>query len=492
MTWWNPTSWFGSPPTLVRVIRAKFDSAQTTPDNRRHWANADGLAADAAASPQIRRTLRNRARYEVANNSYARGIVLTLANDVIGTGPRLQMLLADGDNVGANQTIEREFAAWAKAVDLPGKLRTMRMARAQDGEAFAILFSNDNLDSSVKLDLKLIEADQIATPALNSGVPGSAMAVDGVEFDPFGNPAAYHVLKAHPGSGAAASTLDYDRIRAEAVIHWFRADRPGQRRGLPDILPALPLFAQLRRYTLAVIAAAESAANIAVMMKTNTPAGGEAAEVDPLTEMEFSPNMAIFAPEGWEPSQLKAEQPATTYDMFKREILNEIARCLNMPYNIAACNSSGYNYASGRLDHQTYFKNIRVEQGHCEVVILDRILAAWLAEAVKVFALGDLGDVSHQWFWDGHEHVDPQKEANAQATRLTNHTTTLAQEYARQGKDWETELRQRAKEVALIKELGLAVAQAAPAGSAEDAQPVKEDTSDEEDLPTRTPQSRAA
>jgi len=32
---------------------------------------------------------------------------------------------------------------------------------------------------------------------------------------------------------------------------------------------------------------------------------------------------------------------------------------------------------------------------------------------------------------------------------------TLAVEYARQGKDWETELRQRAKEVTLMKELGL-------------------------------------
>ena len=42
-----------------------------------------------------------------------------------------------------------------------------------------------------------------------------------------------------------------------------------------------------------------------------------------------------------------------------------------------------------------------------------------------------------QWFWNGHEHVDPAKEANAQATRLKNHTTTLAVEYARQGRDWE-------------------------------------------------------
>ena len=57
-------------------LRAKFDAAQSTPDNRRHWANADGLSADAAASPAVRQTLRNRARYEVANNSYARGIVV--------------------------------------------------------------------------------------------------------------------------------------------------------------------------------------------------------------------------------------------------------------------------------------------------------------------------------------------------------------------------------------------------------------------------------
>jgi lambda family phage portal protein len=454
------------------LVRARFDAAQTTPDNRKHWANADPLSADTAASPEVRRTLRNRARYEVANNSYARGIVLTLANDVVGTGPRIQML---ADSAEANQTIEREFMAWAKAVDLPGKLRTMRMARAQDGEAFALLFSNGKLDSPVKLDLRLIEADQVTTPDLSLAKAG---AVDGIVFDEYGNPTEYHVLKEHPGASTALSTgSQYEKIPAASMIHWFRCDRPGQSRGLPDIMPSLPLFAQLRRYTLAVIAAAESAANIAVLMKTNAPAGGEAAEVEPMTEMEFSPNMAVFTPEGWEPSQVKAEQPATTYDMFKREILNEIARCLNMPYNIAACNSSGYNYASGRLDHQTYYKSIRVEQADLEARILDRILSAWLAEAVKVFgiALEAAEGFPHQWFWDGHEHVDPQKEANAQAQRLASNTTTLATEYARQGKDWETELRQRAKEIALMKELGLTVAQAVPKQD-----PKQEDVDDEE------------
>ena len=75
---------------LFRFLRGRYDAATTTDENRRHWASADGLSADVANSPQIRRTLRNRSRYEVANNSYARGIVLTLANDLVGTGPRLR------------------------------------------------------------------------------------------------------------------------------------------------------------------------------------------------------------------------------------------------------------------------------------------------------------------------------------------------------------------------------------------------------------------
>ena len=447
----------------VRRVRARYDAAQTTGDNRRHWSQADHLAADASNNVQVRRILRSRARYEVANNSYARGIVLTLANDVIGTGPTLQMLTADA---AVNRLIEREFMRWATAVNLAEKLRTMRVARAQDGEAFGILFTNDGLSTSVKLDLRLIEAEQVADPIL---APLQPRAVDGIVLDEFGNPIEYHILKYHPGAmlTTVAAPSEYDRVPAQSVVHWFRCDRPGQHRGVPDITPALPLFAQLRRYTLAVIDAAESVANWAIIMKTTSPPSGEAAEMEPGVTMEVERNMAVFAPEGWEPSQMKAEQPATGYGEFKREILNEIARCLNMPYNIAACNSSNYNYASGRLDHQTYYKNIRVEQDHIEAVVLDRILKAWLAEASM--ALEDLHGVAlddllpHQWFWGGHEHVDPAKEANAQETRLRNNTTTLAIEYARQGLDWEEQLRQRAKEVALMKELGLPQQLALPA-----------------------------
>lgn len=281
------------------------------------------------------------------------------------------------------------------------------------------------------------------------------------------NAVEYHILQRHPGESLSALNRDYDRLPAGTVIHWFRVDRPGQARGIPDITPALPLFAQLRRFTLAVLAAAETAADFAGILYTDAPAGGESENAEPFEPIELEQRALVTMPSGWKMSQLQAEQPSTTYSEFKREILNEIARCLNMPYNVSAGNSSTYNYASGRLDHQVYFKSLRVDQSHLELVVLDRLLAAWLDEAALIPSflpngLPPIAEWSHQWIFDGQEHVDPAKEATAQATRLANHTTTLAHEYARQGRDWEEALRQRAKEMSLMAELGLTVVTATP------------------------------
>lgn len=437
--------------TVPVTLHAKYDAAQTTRENMRHWVMADALSADAAANSDVRKKLRERARYEVANNSYAKGIVLTLANDCVGTGPRLQVLTADNE---LNKKIESAFSIWTQMIGLAAKLRTMRMSKSTDGEIFGILTGNHNLYGPVKLDLYLVEADRVTTPymkLLNEDT------VDGIELDGSGHPVRYNILRYHPGDLRAVIN-DFDVVDANAVIHWFRADRPSQHRGVSEITPALPLFAQLRRYTLAVLGAAETAADFAAVLFTDAPANGEAASVEPMDVVELEKRMATVLPDGWKLGQIKAEQPATAYGEFKREILNEIARCLNLPYNIAACNSSGYNYASGRLDHQTYYKSIRVEQADMATVVLDKILAAWVYEAMlssEFSILRTIQYLPHQWFFDGTEHVDPAKEANAQKIRLDSNTTTLAAEYARQGKDWETELTQRAKEKQLMADLGL-------------------------------------
>jgi len=449
----------GATTRTIKVIRGRYDNAQTTHDNARHWAASDTLSAASANSLAVRTVLRKRSRYEVANNGIAYGIASTLCNDVIGTGPRLQIEAAREIVL----PLERTFRRWADEINLTDTLRTLRRSRLVDGEGFAVITSNADLMSPVKLDVRLVECDRVTDPYI---APDSAeMWSDGVKYDTNGRPTMYRVLRRHPGEvNAYVSDREYDDVPARYVIHDFKTDRPGQLRGIPEITPTLGLFAELRRYTLAVLAAAETAADFAWFLKT-TGTDVPTASADPFDTIEVERRMGQVLPAGYEPSQLKAEQPTTTYGDFRRNIINEAARPLNMPLGIAAGDSSGYNYSSGRLDHQSYQRAITIDREQYARKVLDRILYAWLDEAMLIpglvpQGLGPFAAWNWNWRWDGFGHVDPTKEANAQQTRLANHTTTLRDEYAAQGQDWEEQLRQRAKELDLMELLGLPIATA--------------------------------
>ena len=57
------------------------------------------------------------------------------------------------------------------------------------GEAFGLIGINKGLDSPINLDLRLIEADQIASPQrLARSFLSNTEIVDGIESDAFGNP----------------------------------------------------------------------------------------------------------------------------------------------------------------------------------------------------------------------------------------------------------------------------------------------------------------
>jgi capsid protein len=221
------------------------------------------------------------------------------------------------------------------------------------------------------------------------------------------------------------------------------------------IVPALPLLAQLRRYTLAVLAAAETAASHAGVVKTST--SPDADQVVDLTREDVPITAGTFnvLPAGWELQQLRAEQPTNTYRDFKLELIDEIARCVLTPRNISTGNSSGYNYSSGRLDHQTYDRMLEILRDELRACVLDQLFAAWLNEAVLVSGLMSLpvrqmvatgGMPSHRWLYRSRGHVDPGKEASATGERIRNGTSTLADECAAEGRDWEEVMEQRIRE----------------------------------------------
>lgn len=440
---------------ISSLVQAKYDAAQTTELNKNHWASADHYSADASLLPHVRRTLRNRARYEMRNNSYAAGIASTWANDLVGTGPRLQLDLGPDVSPDAVRAVETAVYDWSVNVDLARKLRIAKAAKITDGEVFALKTNNGRL-RGVQLDVKLVEADQVMSP-LGFMTEND---VDGLRFDQDGNVSQYWVARHHPGSLTPGFILEGNWVDSDFVCHWFHATRPGQHRGVPEIAPALELFALLRRYTLAVVTAAETAANFAAIFKTTMPASGTASGIDLGETLPIVRGMAMAAPEGWEPVQMKAEHPTSTHDSFVRRMLNEIARSIDMPYIVAAMDSSSANYSSMRGDYLVYRKRIAVERNDMERVFLDPLLMSWLDEAVDVGGvifrgLPPFAAWNWSWTWDGFEHVDPLKEANADAAMVAANMASLSEVCAKRGRDWRVVMRQRAAESALQQELGL-------------------------------------
>lgn len=446
--------------------RAGYDAAATSRFNETHFLDADGSDA-ATLVRQSLETLRNRARYEVRNNGYAKGMVKTYADDVVGSGPRLQILAAGQGKISDEETanaVEDSFSRWSESCGMNGESlgEILRLAIKQfhdSGECF-IIFRDGGPKAEidgVTLRVQIVEGDRVATPAdriaqtLSTGSAGAKVR-DGIEFDSEGRPVAYFVSKKHPGDGLGGwlSATDYDRVEARYVIHLFDVDRPGQTRGVPWLTPSLTLFSQLRRYTLATLTAAEIAADLAGVIETENP-NVDVAEVEAFDPVEIERGHFMTLPMNAKAKQLKAEQPTSQYAPFKQEILKEIGRPDGMPYNVVAGDSSDYNYASGRMDKQTYYKGIFVRQQWLGLKACDRILGEWLRE--KRLLTGSANLIRHTWFWDGYEHVDPTKEAKAQDVRLDNGMTTLSREYARQGLDWQREREQKYIEAAFDRQM---------------------------------------
>lgn len=453
-------------------VRASYDAAATTRLNQRHWANADSRSADAAASPDVRKDLRERARYEVQeSNPYAKGAALTLANDTIGTGPRLQLQIPGRPE--AARRIEREFMLWTYEVRLAAKLRTMRMAKAVDGEAFAKIITNPALTTRVLMDLQLVEADRVRSDSYLL----DADDIDGIRYDSVGNPVSYRVLREHPGSSTFTTLLgEADTIAAADMIHLFRRDRPEQHRGVSEFATSLPVFAELRRFAKATVLAAEHAASYAGILYTedndpNSNDDDEFGDATPGEAVEVEHDSLLVVNNGRKLAQLKSEHPGTTYEMFERRKLIEAGRCILMPYPVLAGDSSKSNYASGRLDFQTYGQSIGIEQDDIGSECLDRLFVRFVAELRlddltdgrarnrgrrqpadnRIIAdwdsLPPVRDWNWQWFFDSRPHVDPLKEASATSVELSTGQTTEAEIGARDGKDWEERQTQRAREL---------------------------------------------
>lgn len=457
-------------------VRARFDNARNTPDTDVLFRNADSLAMTAALSPQVRRTVRDRARYIVFNCPYVWGMLDTYSTDVVGpwcsvSFPRSGILEKLRDK------ITDAFDAWALKADFWQKLKILVRAKTVDGEAFATFYTDPTIvdeTNAVTLNIAPIECDRVEswTDAITK-----ENETDGIRFDKYGHPIEYRILKYHPGDyRVAIKNRKGEWIKAANVIHYFEVLRPEQVRGVSDFVSALDIPAEQKSYRSSVTTTAINAASISGVVETDqvpecfddeeTSLGKCAMDVKPNTLFQIRRGSFVSLPEGWKVHQMQAQQPTSLYNDFTRSLIAEIARCLGMPVNIAMCDSSQHNFASAKLDHTTYGDKIIDVRGTLVTKVLDRVFFKWLEEyavrqQIDAKTLSALRRT--EWLFTERGNADVLKDASADNTRLGNATVSYATLYAKDGKDWKREVRQAITEraqmlawwIAACKENGL-------------------------------------
>jgi lambda family phage portal protein len=455
---------YGQPLKIGRP-KSTYDAAADTPRNQSHWANADGLSAKAANSREVRRKLRNRARLEFDNGGNVKGTVETIGHDLIGTGPRLQLTLPKGAPKGFAKIIQQKYWDWCddKAVNFTDKLRIGVESETRDGESFFLFTNNDAVAGPLKFDVRVVETDQITTPAFN---PMDPAAVDGMEHDAAGNIVAFHLLKYHPGDLVFNPMAGFTRVPASQCLQWFRPNRAGHARGIPRITPGLPLMAQIRGWVSATLAAARLGAHYAGFITSNLPPVDGPADVDEYDHVPAEDGGVMTLPAGWDFKQISPEHPAATHRDFKETTLSEFGRCVHAPRNVVTGDSSGYNFSSARLDFLIYRGAIRIERNRLAVIVLDPTFKEWANEAiltpgylpdnVRAWCLANPVETwSWKWQYDGFPSINPVDDATADETNLKNGLVTHGDLLAERGVDWREHFDKLAEQRDYAQQLGI-------------------------------------
>jgi lambda family phage portal protein len=465
-----------------RIIQARLDASDAADVSRltSSWPTTGG-SADADILDDLAK-LRARSRELVRNNGHASGIIGAIVNNVVGTGIRVQsqadgaiLGLDDDDTDSLQDAQERVWKLWARRCDAAGRLSLYALERQvcrqilENGEAF--LIRADVKGRPFRFAWMPVEADRIDSPPQYDHRSDKDIR-KGIEIGSQGEPIAYWVLKNHPGDDTVIKPKEYTRIPAfdkdgrPNVLHIFDQRRPGQRRGVPFLRPAMAYFKHLSEYLEAELVAARVAACFALIINEEgdpamTAGTGELTTVDGQIVEALEPGM-ILRGSGISPTQIKPDRPGETFDPFVKNILRTIAAGCEVPYELVAKDFSQSNYSNMRgafLEARRFF---RVYQ---QLISDGLVIPSWELVQEEAFLRGM---VDMPGFYEnrdaylrvstvppGWEWVDPKNEVEAALKAIAGNIATQADTVASHGGDGDEVLRQRAREKKKAKELGL-------------------------------------
>jgi len=428
--------------------------------------------------------LRERSRDLVRSDPHAAGIVDCWVSNIVGHGITPQSRI-DRDLLGLTEeqaqefqrTAERIYRYWGRTADVTGRLSIVELQALlmrslfENGDVFAI----PRVDETRKISLayQVIEADRVTTPSQKFN---DKSVREGIVVGPSGEHTGYYVKKTHPGDTKSGGwkTDDFaligstDEAGRRRILHLYRTLRPDQTRGIPFLAPALLLFYDLQQYFRAELIGAKVAACYSVFVVSKDPYGAAAAAASTARDkagrpVEFlTPGQVRYLEQGEEIQGFQPNRPNTAFSDFVMRILRAIGAQVSMPYELVSQDFSQTTYTSGRMALTEVRRNFRAWQAWFAAKFLQPTWDRVIEEAVLLGELDapkweEFRDAYTQvtWVGPGWQWVDPSKEVSATVEAIEKNLTTLADECATRGADWQEVLIQRAREREVQEELGI-------------------------------------
>lgn len=441
-------------------------------------------------------TMVGRSRDMYRNNGVAAGGLQTLKDNIIGATLRLSAkpdyLLLGKDFAWAKEwsrNTEAQFRSWAdttecdagRSLNLLGLSLQILSGAFQNGDGLALPIFKQRPGSRWGTRMHVIESDRLATPP---GMESKKYLSGGVQQDQHGEPLSYWIMKNHPGDKWGMhfwqSTPDqwtnipaYTSWGRRRVIHLHDKERAGQSRAKPIIAAVMREFKMAGKYTTTELQTAIANSLIAAVLEsdldaesmnailaagqsTNANVSAEEAKFNQLMggyRSKLQGGAILKTPPGTKMHLLSAGRNNAAFEQYMNSVLRYIAAGLNMPYELLMKDFSQTNYSSARaalLEAWRYFNGRR---RWLSDYWLSAVYELWLEEAINLgrveapdFYENKYAYTRCRWIMSGRGWVDPVKEANGSKIKMEIGLSTLENECAEQGLDWEEVLEQTAYE----------------------------------------------
>lgn len=464
-------------------------------------------SADAALLPE-RDMMQGRAWDQYRNSGWAVSGIQKLRDGVVGAGLRLSskpdwksLNLTFEQSRDLGREFERGWNAWStdpdfycdveRKTDFNGLCAVAFNHYVLDGEAICLPYWLPDRGGKYALALQIVDPDRLCNP---NNQPETSYMRGGVEKGKYGEPVAYHFRNGHPSDiwmDTAHDPFTWTRVPAyvrgtkrRGVIHAFLKDKAGATRGRGLFTPILERMHMERRWSKTELQSALIHAVFAAFVKSPFDQQMAQSMLDPQGGASLSPyqdaragyhnktNLSLDGARipklfpGEELQLLRSERPNNGFAAFEESCLRYFASSMGISYEQISMDWSKVNYSSARAALLEVWKHISVVRAE---FVRDFVQQVYVLLGEELVERGEVsipdGAPAYRdalaawtrakWIGPARGYIDPTKEAQASEMRMQSMLSTLEDEAAEQGKDWEELTEQRRHELQTLSDLGI-------------------------------------